>query len=70
MRPLPPAFRPGEWFSNYGGNDECGDGKSPYFILIAIELAAEHIVFYYNFIIITVITEFMYMEKAGGSSLY
>lgn len=36
---------------------------------IAAELAAEDIMFYYNFIIITVITEFMYIEKAEIPSL-
>jgi hypothetical protein len=36
---------------------------------IAAELPAEDIMFYYNFIIITGITEFMYMEKAEIPSL-
>lgn len=36
---------------------------------IAAELAAEDIMFYYNFIIITVTTEFMYIEKAEIPSL-
>jgi len=41
----------------------------PIFHPVATELAAEDIMFYYNFIIITVITEFMYMEQAEIPSL-
>lgn len=44
-------------------------GKSPCFILTATELTVEHIMFYFNFLIIIAITEFMYMEKAEIPSL-